>query len=153
MNRLVKLILVSGLLLAVGNGCRTESAGEKASGKINIRFDFHYRKDTTVQHSVTKELKAVINVVDGPVPEIALDIPAVVADVGEFRVSIQPETNAFYVDVFEKGEKERHVMRQLYQIDSSFQNQFAGRHGFTGLVYVNHAKSGAELQFIGKVDQ
>ena len=41
------------------------------------------------------------------------------------------------------------VMRQLYQIDGEkgLNNQFVGGHGFTGLGYVNHPTSPAELQF------
>lgn len=41
------------------------------------------------------------------------------------------------------------VMRQLYQIDGEkgLTNQFLGGHGFTGLGYVYHPTSPAELQY------
>lgn len=41
------------------------------------------------------------------------------------------------------------LLTHLYQLpqDSGPQNQFAGGHGFTGLIYVYHPTSGAELQF------
>jgi Asp/Glu/hydantoin racemase len=41
------------------------------------------------------------------------------------------------------------VMRQLYQIDGEkgLSNQFQGGHGFTGLGYVYHPTSPAELQY------
>ncbi len=41
------------------------------------------------------------------------------------------------------------LISQLYQLplDSGPQNQFVGGHGFTGLNYVYHPTSGAELQF------
>jgi hypothetical protein len=41
------------------------------------------------------------------------------------------------------------ITSQLYQLplDSGPQNQFIGGHGFTGLNYVYHPRTGAELQF------
>ena len=41
------------------------------------------------------------------------------------------------------------LISQLYQLtaDSGPQNQFIGGHGFTGLNYVYHPTTGAELQF------
>jgi hypothetical protein len=41
------------------------------------------------------------------------------------------------------------IATQLYQIDrdKGLVNQFIGGHGFTGLVYVYHPSSGAELQY------
>ena len=41
------------------------------------------------------------------------------------------------------------VVRQLYQMDrgKSLINQFIGGHGFTGLIYVYHPSSTAELQY------
>lgn len=42
------------------------------------------------------------------------------------------------------------IVRQLYQIprESLPRNQFLGNHGFSGLGYVYHPESGAELQFL-----
>jgi len=44
---------------------------------------------------------------------------------------------------------EKEIARQLYQIDRSkgLANQFIGGHGFTGLNYVFHPTSPAELQY------
>jgi hypothetical protein len=41
------------------------------------------------------------------------------------------------------------IVRQLYQMDrgKSLVNQFIGGHGFTGLIYVYHPDSTAELQY------
>lgn len=41
------------------------------------------------------------------------------------------------------------IVSQLYQLtpDEGPQNQFVGGHGFTGLAYVYHPESGAELQY------
>ena len=41
------------------------------------------------------------------------------------------------------------VVSQLYQLSAEAgpQNQFVGSHGFTGLAYVYHPESGAELQY------
>ena len=45
--------------------------------------------------------------------------------------------------------KSEPVLVQLYQLQlgSGPQNQFVGGHGFSGLIYVTHPISGAELQF------
>ena len=48
-----------------------------------------------------------------------------------------------------KPEETAALISQLYQLtaDSGPQNQFIGGHGFTGLNYVYHPTTGAELQF------
>lgn len=55
---------------------------------------------------------------------------------------------ALVLRVTEPGETEA-LISQLYQLggDSGPVNQFVGGHGFTGLNYVYHPESGAELQF------
>ena len=54
---------------------------------------------------------------------------------------------ALILRVTEQGETEAFTS-QLYQLTagSGPQNQFAGGHGFTGLNYVTHTTTGAELQ-------
>jgi hypothetical protein len=46
------------------------------------------------------------------------------------------------------------ILRQLYQIDreEGIQNQFIGGHGFTGLIYVYHPASTAEMQYFCRAD-
>ncbi len=46
------------------------------------------------------------------------------------------------------------ILSQLYQIDRAkgLRNQFVGGHGFTGLAYVYHPASTAELQYFCGVD-
>jgi hypothetical protein len=46
-------------------------------------------------------------------------------------------------------DREAELTAQLYQISKTeaLQNQFIGGHGFTGLHYVYHPDSGAELQY------
>ena len=50
--------------------------------------------------------------------------------------------------VTESGE-DSELLSQIYQLaqDAGPQNQFSGGHGFTGLNYAYHPRSGAELQF------
>jgi hypothetical protein len=52
------------------------------------------------------------------------------------------------------SEKDREIARQLYQFDpqNSVENQFVGGHGFTGLNYVFHPNSVAEIQYFCSVD-
>ena len=47
----------------------------------------------------------------------------------------------------------REISRQLYQFDpqNPVENQFIGGHGFTGLIYVFHPGSAAEMQYFCSV--
>lgn len=72
--------------------------------------------------------------------------------VGAFRVRAQLIADEFEgrsldVFAFAKGDKEP-LTQEKYQFDPQDNpaNQFVGGHGFTGLVYVNHPTSDAELQ-------
>ena len=53
---------------------------------------------------------------------------------------------SIYVTDPDTGEE---LVRQLYQIDRAkgLTNQFVGGHGFTGLIYVYHPRSTAEMQY------
>ena len=41
----------------------------------------------------------------------------------------------------------RAICRHVYNLGKNVRNQFEGDNGFTGLIYVFHPKSGAEMQF------
>ena len=58
------------------------------------------------------------------------------------------EGRSFLISVEDPGSGDQ-VVRQLYQIDrgEKLENQFVGGHGFTGLAYVYHRASGAEMQY------
>lgn len=76
-------------------------------------------------------------------------------DIGDF------EFRLYYTDGLENWESRslrlavseaglnQELTAQLYQLpkDALPQNQFIGGHGFTGLAYVYHPESGAELQY------
>jgi hypothetical protein len=53
---------------------------------------------------------------------------------------------SIYVSDMDTGDE---LVRQLYQIDRAkdLVNQFVGGHGFTGLIYVYHPSSTAEMQY------
>ena len=53
---------------------------------------------------------------------------------------------SIYVTDLDTGEE---IVRQLYQMDreKGLTNQFVGGHGFTGLTYVYHPRSTAEMQY------
>ena len=77
---------------------------------------------------------------------------------GDFRVRAQYAADDFDgrtldVFIFPKGESEP-LSQNKYQFDSekSPENQFLGGQGFTGLVYVNHPQTEAELQFFCEAD-
>ena len=58
------------------------------------------------------------------------------------------ESTTFIIDVLKSGE-EAYLTRSLYQLSQErpLENQFSGGHGFTGLHYVHHPETQAELQF------
>ena len=73
--------------------------------------------------------------------------------VGDFKARAQFSADEFEgraLDffVFAKGESEP-ITQAKYQFDDKDApvNQFVGGHGFSGLVYVNHPTTGAELQY------
>lgn len=83
---------------------------------------------------------------DGPVPEIARITKPQVAELDDFRVVVRHDTNSLTVAIYEKSTK-RLISSRLFQFGPGLRNQFHGGHGFTGLNYVYHSKSKAELQF------
>lgn len=166
-----------GLILT---GCRNsaKTATVDDSTQLKVKFDFFFRESQQVPHSVEKSIEFEVSVVQGPVAEIELlgISKPISVTVGSFEATVTKSNNSFYLDIFERSDtafrndqKQRLVLRQLFQIDNSIAkksktrnsktvnfmaNQFAGGHGFTGLVYVNHSRSDAELQFYGQaVDQ
>ena len=58
------------------------------------------------------------------------------------------ESTTFIIDVLQSGE-EAYLTRSLYQLSKErpLENPFIGGHGFTGLTYVQHPQTRAELQF------
>jgi hypothetical protein len=67
---------------------------------------------------------------------------------GQYSAGEKDNERALRLWVTEAGETAE-LTAQLYQLEPSGgpQNQFVGGHGFTGLNYVYHPVTGAELQF------
>jgi hypothetical protein len=67
---------------------------------------------------------------------------------GSYDAGEQDRERGLRVWVTERG-SDMDLTTVLYQLplDSGPQNQFIGGHGFTGLNYIHHPSSGAELQF------
>jgi hypothetical protein len=81
---------------------------------------------------------------------------------GDLQIAsfVDLESQAQYLDSPHEGralrisaknaENDQELTAQLYQLrrDHRPDNQFLGSHGFTGLVYVYHPSSQAEIQYI-----
>ena len=132
-------LLISITALSIGCSSLPEKAGRQSVVPISIDCRVSYRT------SVTKHLSesTITLTTNGDHKIIAFD------DM-EFNAQYwddQFEGRSLLISVtsFDTGNE---VFRQLYQMDRGKRliNQFIGEHGFTGLIYVYHPGSTAELQ-------
>ncbi|MCP5099733.1 MAG: hypothetical protein GY943_29620 [Chloroflexi bacterium] len=135
MRNLIFVMLVS-LLIA---GC---SNGNDAPILLSLHCTTAYRSSVAV--GIEQEETTMINVtIVETVPYKDLTI--------EFRYDDgleSFESRSLLVNVTGEGFSDR-LSSQLYQLTKTEAplNQFVGGHGFTGLHYVTHPESGAELQY------
>ena len=146
---LLLLLAGAGVWVAVGTA-NTTVAAKKKTHTITCRF---FARPTTVggvegkaPKFIKKTITVTVETTDGPVPEIARITKPKVAELDDFRILVQHNTNSLTVAIYEKSTK-RLISSRLYQFGPDLRNQFHGGHGFTGLNYVYHSKSKGELQF------
>jgi hypothetical protein len=134
-----------GLLVAVGVllvACRPSSQGSGAgsAAPVSVECQVFYRAsmgESFAESSVTLAAGGD----RGTVEHDALRLDA------QYRAD-EYEGHALSISVSDQDSGEE-LVRQLYQIDreKGLVNQFVGGHGFTGLVYVYHPGSAAEMQY------
>ena len=142
-NLVLRLLLsaLAGLVVSTLTGCITAPTSTRAAAMV---CHYAYRPSVTVSIS----------------SEGSVSIPD--ADIAEFA---GPEANdlVFHAQYWPGAADGERALRlwvtatgltepltsQLYQLpqDSGPADQFVGGHGFTGLTYVYHPDSGAELQY------
>ncbi|MFC2079111.1 hypothetical protein ACFLSZ_03940 [Candidatus Bipolaricaulota bacterium] len=136
--------LLIGLLIGVTalvTGCSPspEEAGGQSVVPVSIDCRMFYRASASESLS-----ESVITLTTNADREV------VAFDDMEFNAQYwddESEGRSFLISVtsLDTGDE---IVRQLYQMDrgKSLNNQFIGGHGFTGLIYVYHSSSTAELQ-------
>lgn len=93
----------------------------------------------------TPGVSITIPLLDGPIPEIPLDIGESV-EFADLNCTVSGQYNRLIVDVYD-ADPDKVIGRVLYQFGEVPDNRLAGSHQFTGLHYIHHPKSEAELQF------
>lgn len=144
-KRLFVAILTAAVAALVLSGCGEEqSAGAGTPPDITVACRVFARPN--VETSI-EERKTIRSGPEGDDQSV---------EIGGFRFrnlfsADEFEGTSLIVYVYPKG-KRKAIIHSLYQFDSSKPpaNQFPGGHGFTGLIYVNHPDTGAELQFFCK---
>ena len=139
-KRLLLMGLLIGLtVLAAGCSRSNEDAGGQSVVPVSIDCSVFYRpsaSESLSESAVTLTTNA--------------DHEVIAFDDMEFNAEYwddQFEGRSLLISVtsLDTGDE---IVRQLYQMDrgKSLNNQFIGGHGFTGLIYVYHPSSTAELQ-------
>ena len=124
-SRWIGLLLGVVLLLAA---CRPspEGAGGRSAAPFSVECQVFYRASMA---------------------ESFAESTVTLAQGGDRRVvEHEGQSLSIYVTDLDTGDE---LVRQLYQIDRAkgLANQFIGGHGFTGLIYVYHPSSAAEMQY------
>jgi hypothetical protein len=112
---------------------------------IEIVCHFFYRSSTRTPKGETRQFTINVPFVDGDVPEIALDISKEVA-FKDLACVASAHYNSLSVR-FQGADTRKTITSLLYQFGDKPDNRFAGGHGFTGLHYIYHPETEAELQF------
>jgi hypothetical protein len=134
-------LLIGVTVLSVGCGLSPEEAGGQSVVPVSIDCRVFYRPSVT--ESLSESAITLTTSGDHEVIEF---------DDMEFNAQYwddQFEGRSLLISVTSPDTGDE-VVRQLYQMDrrKSLINQFIGEHGFTGLIYVYHPSSTAELQYL-----
>ena len=123
----------------------------EAAGPFTLVCEAYYRADDTKALSPAKVLRAKVVIPRGPVPEIARPPKVAEAKFEELTLRLADHRNgSVIVDVLD-SRTGKQISRHLWQFSKPPGNPFGGTgQGFTGLIYVKHPATGAELQFFCK---
>lgn len=104
------------------------------------------RAETTQPLGNEQRIELMIEIPEGPVPEIALKPDVVMAMHADFEVVLSNDRGSVMLDVMD-AKTGQQLKRSLWQFSSAPKNIFPGQ-GFTGLIYFNHPETGSELQLL-----
>lgn len=141
------LLLPLGLLLLVVCGCgrqdKATAVDTDVEQDIEIECNFFYRTSTRTSEGETKQFTIKVPFLQGDIPEISLGISEKVV-FKDLSCSVGAEYNSLVVHFFDPKNQ---ITTILYQFADKPVNRLAGGHGSTGLHYIYHPESEAELQF------
>ena len=146
-----RISLVGLLIACVASGCGREETPTTENSKqtIEIECHFFYRPNTGTAESEAKNVTIKVPFLTGDIPEIALDISEK-AEFENLSCGLSAHYNVLNVHFFDS---EHTLSAILYQFAEIPENGMAGGHGFTGLHYIYHPGSEAELQFWAEVKE
>ena len=108
------------------------------------------RAETTQPLGNEQRIELMIEIPEGPVPEIALKPDVVMAMHADFEVVLSNDRGSVMLDVMD-AKTGQQLKRSLWQFSSAPKNIFSGQ-GFTGLIYFNHPGTGSELQLLCRAE-
>ena len=108
------------------------------------------RAETTQPLGNEQRIELMIQIPEGPVPEIALKPDVVNAKHADFEVVLSNDRGSVMLDV-KDAKTGQQLKRSLWQFSLAPKNIFPGQ-GFTGLIYLNHPETGSELQLLCRAE-
>lgn len=108
------------------------------------------RAETTQPLGNEQRIELMVQIPEGPVPEIALKPDVVMAKHADFEVVLSNDRGSVMLDVMDSKTGQQ-LQRSLWQFSSTPKNIFPGQ-GFTGLIYFNHPETGSELQLLCRIE-
>jgi len=146
---MIKKLFIVLLVLIMPN---TVTANEISIHKIELNFCF--RDNVELGKGKVEEHQTHVVVIEGysgSVPEMDTSIgkrtEIVLID---FKVEIVPLTSSLVVH-FRDTDTSKLLLTSTFQLTNKLVNQMKGYHGFTGLQYIYHPRTGSELQFWARV--
>ncbi|MCZ6802710.1 MAG: hypothetical protein O7D86_01935 [Proteobacteria bacterium] len=143
-----KKLFIVLLVLIIPN---TVAANEITKHKIELNF--YYRDSVELGKGKVEKRETHVVVIEGysgSVPEMDTSIGkrTEIVLMG-FKVEVVPLTSSLVVH-FRDTDTSKKLLTLNFQLTNKLVNQIKG-HGFTGLQYIYHPESGAELQFWARV--
>ena len=144
------VLLAVGVLGIVATVLFT-GAGRQAQGAntFTLVAQAYYRASDTRPLSPAKVLRMKVDIPRGPVAEIACKPIVSEAKFADLTLRLENHHNGSIIADVIDSRTGKQISRRLWQFRKAPGATFGGTgQGFTGLIYVYHPVSGAEMQFI-----
>ncbi|MBL69274.1 MAG: hypothetical protein CMO74_12650 [Verrucomicrobiales bacterium] len=123
----------------------------QGAGAFSMACEVYYRASETRPLSQAKVLKQNILIPRGPIPEIARPPRVSEARFATMTLRLANHHNGSVVVDVVDNHTGKQISRHLWQFSREPGNIFGGTgQGFTGLIYVKHPGTSAEMQFFCK---
>lgn len=142
---LLAICFTVGLVFAAE---RDNKSDRPQADAVTVEYHLFYRTAPS-KAFVEKTIEIDIPVARGPVADIARTQKKI-EQFDDMTVTLLYDVNMLKLTASDpKTGKE--IYGSLYQVQPGLKNQFAGGHGFTGLSYIQHPTSDAQLQTFSEV--